>query len=131
MTCGHCHDTFLFNTLTNALARCPHCRKVSSVGSQFARTRSNIYLAFGLVFLAVAITIILTTYSYAEVSKFVTFAILTTSTKSIILFLFLPSVQNNAGMYFVYVLLILVFTLLFVRTFYYRRMKVSVIEGPI
>ena len=28
VTCAHCHDTFLFNTLNNALARCPHCRKV-------------------------------------------------------------------------------------------------------
>ena len=26
VTCAHCHDTFLFNTLNNALARCPHCR---------------------------------------------------------------------------------------------------------
>ena len=28
VTCAHCHDTFLFNTLNNALARCPHCRFV-------------------------------------------------------------------------------------------------------
>ncbi len=28
VTCAHCHDTFLFNTLNNALARCPHCRYV-------------------------------------------------------------------------------------------------------
>lgn len=28
VTCVHCRDTFLFNTLRNALARCPHCRKV-------------------------------------------------------------------------------------------------------
>ena len=72
VTCAHCHDSFLFNTLNNALARyyldkyaskvldnalkefyctentelesyvgprCPHCRKVSSVGPEFARTR--------------------------------------------------------------------------------------------
>ena len=31
VTCAHCHDTFLFNTLNNALARCPHCRKVISL----------------------------------------------------------------------------------------------------
>eukprot|EP00092_Neocalanus_flemingeri_P029398 GFUD01031915.1.p1 GENE.GFUD01031915.1~~GFUD01031915.1.p1 ORF type:complete len:201 (+),score=64.00 GFUD01031915.1:72-674(+) len=28
VTCAHCHDTFLFNTTNNALARCPHCRKL-------------------------------------------------------------------------------------------------------
>lgn len=68
VTCGHCHDTFLFNTLTNALARCPHCRKVSSVGSEFAKNRSNVYLALGIVFLAIGIAILWGTYSYAAVS---------------------------------------------------------------
>ncbi|EEB15258.1 transmembrane protein 55B, putative [Pediculus humanus corporis] len=29
--CAHCGDTFLFNVINNSLARCPHCRKVSSV----------------------------------------------------------------------------------------------------
>ena len=73
VTCAHCHDTFLFNTLNNALARCPHCRlvgtnphislltnndrKVSSVGPEFARTRSIIFLIFGLVVLGIAIGI--------------------------------------------------------------------------
>ena len=57
VTCSHCHDTFLFNTLNNALARCPHCRKVSSVGPEFARTRSIIFLIFGLVVLGIAIGI--------------------------------------------------------------------------
>ena len=86
VTCGFCHDTFLvsfsskspktlddfilpqFNTLTNALARCPHCRKVSSVGVDFARNRSNVYMAFGFIFLAVGIAVAWTTYSYAIVS---------------------------------------------------------------
>ena len=57
-----------FNTLTNALARCPHCRKVSSVGVDFARNRSNVYMAFGFIFLAVGIAVAWTTYSYAIVS---------------------------------------------------------------
>lgn len=57
-----------FNTLTNALARCPHCRKVSSVGIDFARNRSNVYLAFGFLFLAVGIAVTWTTYAYAVVS---------------------------------------------------------------
>jgi hypothetical protein len=40
---------------------------VSSVGVEFARNRSNIYLALGIVFLAVGIAIMWGTYSYAEV----------------------------------------------------------------
>jgi phosphatidylinositol-4,5-bisphosphate 4-phosphatase len=68
VTCAHCHDTFLFNTLTNALARCPHCRKVSSVGIDFARNRSNVYMAFGILFLALGIAVAWTTYAYAVVS---------------------------------------------------------------
>ena len=35
VTCAHCHDNFLFNTANNVLARCPHCRKISSVGGDF------------------------------------------------------------------------------------------------
>lgn len=58
---------FQFNTLTNALARCPHCRKVSSVGVDFARNRSSVYLAFGIIFLALGIIVAWTTYSYAVV----------------------------------------------------------------
>jgi len=57
VTCAHCHDSFLFNTLNNALARCPHCRKVSSVGPEFARTRSIIFLIFGLIVLGIGIGI--------------------------------------------------------------------------
>jgi phosphatidylinositol-4,5-bisphosphate 4-phosphatase len=124
VTCGHCHDTFLvrekcdfpayliltrsvflqFNTLTNALARCPHCRKVSSVGVEFAKNRSNVYLALGIVFLAIGIAILWGTYQYAT---------------------------NHGGIWLAYVGMFLVSALLFARTFYYRRMKVSVIEGPI
>lgn len=104
VTCGHCHDTFLFNTLTNALARCPHCRKVSSVGVEFAKNRSNVYLALGILFLAIAIAMIWITYSYSI---------------------------EHGGIWLAYIGMILVSMLLFARTFYYRRMKVSVIEGPI
>ena len=70
VTCAHCHDTFLFNTLNNALARCPHCRKVSSVGPEFARTRSIIFLIFGLVVLGIAIGITGTETKYVEFNIF-------------------------------------------------------------
>jgi hypothetical protein len=39
--------------------------------------------------------------------------------------------QDHTGLFLAYVGMLLVSVLLFARTFYYRRMKVSVIEGPI
>ncbi|VDO79869.1 unnamed protein product, partial [Heligmosomoides polygyrus] len=41
--CVHCSEVFLFNTLSNCLAHCPHCKKKSTVGG-FARRRALIYL---------------------------------------------------------------------------------------
>jgi len=104
VTCAHCHDTFLFNTLNNALARCPHCRKVSSVGPEFARTRSIIFLIFGLVTLGIAIGI---TAGTAHIAR------------------------EKGGMYVVYVGAFLVSLILLLRSFYYCAMKISLIEGPI
>ncbi|KAL7070676.1 hypothetical protein ACQ4LE_009778 [Meloidogyne hapla] len=37
--CAYCQEIFMFNTLNNQLAICPHCRKSSSVGTRFARSR--------------------------------------------------------------------------------------------
>ncbi|KAI9565247.1 type 2 phosphatidylinositol 4,5-bisphosphate 4-phosphatase isoform X1 [Daphnia magna] len=103
VTCAHCHDTFLFNTLTNALARCPHCRRVSSVGPDFARKRATIFLVLSMVFIAVGVGVTWGTYHIA-VSK--------------------------GGMYVVYVGAFLIALILFIRSIYYWTMKVSVIEGP-
>ncbi|XP_046396352.1 type 1 phosphatidylinositol 4,5-bisphosphate 4-phosphatase [Ischnura elegans] len=102
VTCAHCHDTFLFNTLSNALARCPHCRKVSSVGPDFSRGRGILFLIFGLIFLAVGIGVTVGTYKMAS---------------------------ENGGLYVAYVGPILVALLAFARSIYYCTMKVSLIEG--
>lgn len=56
-----------FNTLHNALARCPHCRKVSSVGPEFTRNRGILFLGLGILFLIIGITVTWSTYSIAEV----------------------------------------------------------------
>eukprot|EP00092_Neocalanus_flemingeri_P079388 GFUD01098908.1.p1 GENE.GFUD01098908.1~~GFUD01098908.1.p1 ORF type:complete len:250 (-),score=71.23 GFUD01098908.1:280-1029(-) len=104
VTCAHCHDTFLFNTLNNALARCPHCRKVSTVGPEFARTRSIIFLIFGLIVLGIAIGITVGT---------------------------MQSAAEKGGLYVVYVGAFLVALLLLLRSLYYCAMKTSLIEGPI
>ncbi|GMT18054.1 hypothetical protein PFISCL1PPCAC_9351 [Pristionchus fissidentatus] len=52
VTCAYCEDIFMFNTLSNTLAVCPHCRKRSSVGSSHRRSRLFYYglgLAIGLI----------------------------------------------------------------------------------
>ncbi|XP_054712062.1 type 1 phosphatidylinositol 4,5-bisphosphate 4-phosphatase-like isoform X2 [Uloborus diversus] len=55
VSCAHCRSLFLFNTLTNALARCPHCRKVSSVGRQFSRSRGIIFSIIAIIMLAIGL----------------------------------------------------------------------------
>ncbi|KAG9509335.1 Type 1 phosphatidylinositol 4,5-bisphosphate 4-phosphatase [Fragariocoptes setiger] len=61
VTCGHCEETFLFNSLTNQLARCPHCEKKSSVGRDFARARGLIFLILTLMSLGIAIVVTIVT----------------------------------------------------------------------
>ncbi|KAK5971414.1 Phosphatidylinositol-4 5-bisphosphate 4-phosphatase [Trichostrongylus colubriformis] len=60
--CVHCSDVFLFNTLSNCLAHCPHCKKSSTVGG-FARRRAVIYLVTAVTALlfSVLLTIMTTT----------------------------------------------------------------------
>ncbi|KAG5892902.1 hypothetical protein JTB14_006218 [Gonioctena quinquepunctata] len=103
VTCGHCHDTFLFNTLNNALARCPHCRKVSSVGPDYAKSRGNIFLIFSIVFLSIGIGVTAGTFTYAK---------------------------THNGIYVAYVGAFVLTIVMFIRSVYYYFMKVSIIEGP-
>ncbi|XP_076171908.1 type 1 phosphatidylinositol 4,5-bisphosphate 4-phosphatase [Ptiloglossa arizonensis] len=101
--CAHCHDTFLFNTLHNALAQCPHCRKISSVGPDFVRGRGIAFLILGIIALVVAIGVTVGTYRY---------------------------VKGKGGIYVVYVGAFLVALLCLRRSIYYCTMKISLIEGP-
>lgn len=103
VTCGHCHDSFLFNTLSNQLARCPFCRKLSSVGREFARTRG---IAFAIIFL------ILLAFGIGCVF----------GTKS--------QLNEYRGLYALYTVLFLADGLLLFRSLYYLTMKVSFIEIP-
>lgn len=61
VNCGHCSETFLFNSLVNQLARCPHCEKKSSVGREFARARGLIFLFLALLSLVLAIIVTVVT----------------------------------------------------------------------
>lgn len=103
VSCIHCHETFLFNTLTNALARCPHCRKVSSVGPDFARGRGTLFVIIGILFLLIGTGVTLGTYQYAV---------------------------KNGGVYVAYIGAFIIAVLAFSRSIYYYTMKVSLIEGP-
>lgn len=94
---------FQFNTLNNALARCPHCRKVSSVGPDYARGRGNIFLILALIFLIIAIGVTAGTYAYAS---------------------------RRNEIYVAYVGTFIVSVVMFARSIYYYFMKVSNIEGP-
>lgn len=51
-----------FNTLNNALARCPHCRKISSVGPDFARGRGIAFIVVGIIALVIAIGTTVSTF---------------------------------------------------------------------
>ncbi|XP_035390838.1 type I phosphatidylinositol 4,5-bisphosphate 4-phosphatase-B [Electrophorus electricus] len=51
VSCGHCGNTFLWTEFTNQmLARCPHCRKVSSIGQRYPRRRSLMWFVMCLIF---------------------------------------------------------------------------------
>lgn len=94
---------FQFNTLNNALARCPHCRKVSSVGPDYARGRGNIFFLLTIIFLSIGIGVTAGTYSYAR--------------------------EHNT-IYVAYVGAFILAVIMLIRLLYYYFMKVSIIEGP-
>lgn len=52
--CAHCHCSFLFSR-DEWLARCPHCRKLSSVNPKLSRMRGFIFLAISLLVLTITL----------------------------------------------------------------------------
>lgn len=94
---------FQFNTLNHALARCPHCRNVSSVGPDYARGKGKIFTIIGLLLLAVGVGVTAGTYAVA---------------------------RTHSGVYVAYVGAFLLGLIMVARGVYYCLMKVSVIEGP-
>ncbi|XP_029447497.1 type 2 phosphatidylinositol 4,5-bisphosphate 4-phosphatase isoform X3 [Rhinatrema bivittatum] len=56
VVCGHCGNTFLWMELRfNTLAKCPHCKKISSVGSALPRRRCCAYITIGMIFIFVGV----------------------------------------------------------------------------
>nr|XP_033780901.1 type 1 phosphatidylinositol 4,5-bisphosphate 4-phosphatase [Geotrypetes seraphini] len=65
--CGHCTNTFLWTEFTaRTLARCPHCRKVSSIGRRYPRTKCLCYFLLGLFFALAAAGLAVGTWKYAK-----------------------------------------------------------------
>lgn len=63
--CVHCQEMFMFNTLKNNVANCPHCKKSSSVGVRYARSRAGIYFICFVIGLLMTTGIILGTHDYS------------------------------------------------------------------
>lgn len=104
VVCAHCRDNFLFNTLNNALARCPHCRKVSSVGGDFSKNRGLLFSILGIVMLVIAIAV---TAGTAKVAK------------------------DHGGMVVLYIGLFLAAIALAGRGMYFCTMRTSHVDGPV
>eukprot|EP00794_Sanderia_malayensis_P018970 gene18970-20876_t len=101
VTCGHCNETFVFRT-TAHLARCPYCRKVSSVGPKFAKNRAIIFAVIGAVFLLAGVGVTVGTFEIAK---------------------------DSGGIYVVWIGAFIAGILNLIRSCYYCTMTVSSIEG--
>ncbi|XP_041454679.1 type 1 phosphatidylinositol 4,5-bisphosphate 4-phosphatase-like [Lytechinus variegatus] len=101
VVCAHCNQWFRFPH-HYALARCPYCRKVSSVGPSYAKNRCIVYAVLGIVFLAAGIGVTIGTVTLA---------------------------REQGGIYFVWIGAFIVAILNFMRSCYYGSMKVSNIEN--
>lgn len=97
--CGHCSNTFLWTEFSDrTLARCPHCRKVSSIGRHYPRRRSLLC--------------------------FLLFIVLAASTAGLVAGTWRPA-QDSKGIYVSWVFLILLALLTMFRTVYWRCLKIS------
>ncbi|XP_029213666.2 type 2 phosphatidylinositol 4,5-bisphosphate 4-phosphatase-like [Acropora muricata] len=101
VTCGHCNEIFVFHT-TSHLARCPHCRRISSVGHHFARMRAMIFAIIGFIFLAAGVGVTVGTLDLA---------------------------RHTGGIYVVWIGAFVAGILNLIRSCYYCTMTVSSIEG--
>jgi len=101
VTCGHCNETFVFRT-TAHLARCPYCRKISSVGNHYAKNRALIFAIIGIIFLAIGIGVTVGTYELAK---------------------------GSGGIYVVWFGAYIIGLLNLIRSCYYCTMTVSQVEG--
>lgn len=65
--CGHCGNTFLWMELRfNTLAKCPHCKKISSVGSALPRRRCCAYVTIGMICIFIGVGLTVGTQDFAR-----------------------------------------------------------------
>lgn len=102
--CAHCAEIFMFNALANHVAHCPHCKKASSVGSRFARSRATLFFIFLLVCMLILVALTIATLHAESAGLF-----------------------NFMGLAFLLTLSLY----LFYRFVYYARLKISQVLGPI
>ncbi|KAM9424979.1 type I phosphatidylinositol 4,5-bisphosphate 4-phosphatase-A-like [Pholidichthys leucotaenia] len=97
--CGHCCNIFLWSEFSDrTLARCPHCRKVSSVGYQYPKRRSLLCLLLFIVLAAITIGVMVGTWK---------------------------PVPRSQGVYVGYVLLIVLTLFAMARALYWKCLKIS------
>ncbi|OCT76975.1 hypothetical protein XELAEV_18032179mg, partial [Xenopus laevis] len=67
VVCGHCGNTFLWMELRfNTLAKCPHCKKISSVGSALPRRRCCTYITMGMICIFIGVGLTVGTQDFAR-----------------------------------------------------------------
>lgn len=97
--CGHCSNTFLWTEFSDrTLARCPHCRKVSSIGRHYPRRWSLLC--------------------------FLLFVVVAASTAGLMAGTW-RSAQKSGGIYVCWALFLLVALATLARTIYWRCLKIS------
>ncbi|PAA81859.1 hypothetical protein BOX15_Mlig018314g1 [Macrostomum lignano] len=102
--CGHCGAAFTVpEPASSPLARCPQCRKVSSVGPHYVRTRSIACISTGLALLTAAVLVMAFTWNSA--------------------------VTSSRGLFALYVGLMSLSFGFLIRGAFYCRTKVSIVES--
>ncbi|KAM6949095.1 type I phosphatidylinositol 4,5-bisphosphate 4-phosphatase-B [Aplochiton taeniatus] len=97
--CGHCSNTFLWTEFSDrTLARCPHCRKVSSIGRRYPRRRSLLCFMLFVVFAA--------------------------STAGLMVGTWRPA-QEHGGIYASWFFMVVIAMLAMARTLYWACLKIS------
>lgn len=104
VACAHCQEVFMFNTLNNTAAKCPHCKKLSSVGQSFARSRAIVFLVCAVVVALLGTGLTLGTVHVAA---------------------------SSPVLYILWAVVFVIAALLFLRFLYYATLKTSQILGPL
>lgn len=65
--CAHCGGSFFFSSNDNCPARCPHCRKLSTIDKRFSCTRGIIFLVLAFVFLSITLGVLFGTLPRVDI----------------------------------------------------------------